>query len=76
MAYKTGDTRISRGSGSWFETGAHLAVARARYHMLKKWDALLEYRWLETEGEDDSKQGALAGVLSTCGGSHESGCRV
>jgi uncharacterized repeat protein (TIGR01451 family) len=67
LAYKTGDTRISRGSGSWFETGAHLAVARARYHMLKKWDALFEYRWLETEERDDSKDGALIGVYRHVG---------
>ncbi len=62
LAYKTGDTRISRGTGPWFETGAHLAVTRARYHMLKKWDALFEYRWLETDEEDDSKEGALLGI--------------
>ena len=57
----------TRGAGSWFETGAHLAVARARYHMLKKWDALFEYRWLETEERDDSKDGALLGVYRHVG---------
>ncbi len=67
LAYKTGDTRVTRGAGPWFETGAHLAVARARYHMLKKWDALLEYRWLETEERDDSKDGALLGVYRHVG---------
>ena len=67
LAYKTGDTRISRGAGPWFETGAHLVVTRARYHMLKKWDALFEYRWLETEGEDDDKEGALLGVYRHVG---------
>ena len=67
LAYKTGDTRISRGSGPWFESGAHLAVARARYHMLKKWDALFEYRWLETEEQDDDKDGALVGVYRHVG---------
>jgi len=56
LAYKAGDTRLQRGSGPWIESGAHLAVARARYHMLKKWDALLEYRWLESETEDDEKR--------------------
>ncbi|MFK7816797.1 MAG: OmpA family protein [Gammaproteobacteria bacterium] len=67
VAYKTGDRRIQRGSGTWFETGAHLAVARARYHMLKKWDALFEYRWLESEERDDNKDGALLGVYRHVG---------
>ena len=67
LAYKMGDTRLTRGNGPWFETGAHLAVARARYHMLKKWDALFEYRWLETEERDDDKQGALLGVYRHVG---------
>ena len=67
LAYKAGDTRLTRGSGQWFETGAHLAVTRARYHMLKKWDALLEYRWLESETEDDDKHGALLGVYRHVG---------
>jgi hypothetical protein len=66
-AYKTGDTRITRGTGPWYETGAHLAVARARYHMLKKWDALFEYRWLETQERDDNKDGALLGVYRHVG---------
>ncbi len=67
LAYRTGDIRLTRGAGPWFETGAHLAVARARYHMLKKWDALFEYRWLETEEQDDSKQGVLLGVYRHIG---------
>jgi len=67
LAYKTGDTRLGRGAGPWFETGARLAVVRARYHMLKKWDALFEYRWLETEEGDDSRDGALAGVYRHVG---------
>ncbi len=67
FAYKTGDTRVTRGAGAWFETGAHLAVARARYHMLKKWDALFEYRWLETEERDDNKDGALVGLYRHVG---------
>jgi len=67
LAYKTGDRRIQRGTGSWYESGAHLAVARARYHMLKKWDALFEYRWLETEERDDEKDGALLGIYRHVG---------
>ncbi len=67
LAYKAGDTRLQSGSGPWFETGAHLAIARARYHVIKNWDALLEYRWLESETEDDEKHGALAGLYRHVG---------
>jgi len=67
LAYRTGDVRVLRGEGPWIETGAHLAVTRARYHLLKKWDALIEYRWLETEGEDDARQGALVGLYRHVG---------
>ncbi|MEM7421467.1 MAG: hypothetical protein AAF364_17355 [Pseudomonadota bacterium] len=60
-AHREGDVRLSRGSGEWFESGAHLAVIRTRYHFIKKWDALMEYRWLESETEDDDKHGFLVG---------------
>jgi len=58
-AHREGDVRLTRGSGEWFETGAHLAVIRTRYHFLHKWDALMEYRWLESETDDDDRQGLL-----------------
>jgi len=59
-AHREGDVRFSRGSGEWFETGAHLAVIRTRYHFLHKWDGLMEYRWLESETDDEDRQGFLA----------------
>jgi len=67
LAWRSGDVRQQRGAGPWFETGARLAVLRARYHMIKNWDGLFEYRWLETEEGDDSRDGALAGVYRHVG---------
>ena len=66
-AHREGDVRLLRGSGEWFESGAHLAVIRTRYHFIKKWDALMEYRWLEAETEDDDKQGFLLGAYRHIG---------
>ena len=66
-AHREGDVRITRGSGPWFESGAHLAVIRSRYHFIKKWDALFEYRWLESETDDDEKHGALVGAYRHLG---------
>ena len=66
-AHREGDVRLLRGSGEWFESGAHLAVIRTRYHFIKKWDALMVYRWLEAETEDDDKQGFLLGAYRHIG---------
>jgi hypothetical protein len=35
--------------------------------VIKNWDALLEYRWLESETEDDEKHGALAALYRHVG---------
>ena len=66
-AHREGDVRFTRGSGPWFESGAHLAVIRTRYHFIKKWDALMEYRWLEAETEDNDKHGFLIGAYRHIG---------
>jgi len=67
FAWRHGDVRQQRGAGPWFETGARLAVLRARYHVIKNWDGLFEYRWLESETGDDDKQGALLGAYRHLG---------
>ncbi|MFK7816573.1 MAG: hypothetical protein AB8B92_09570, partial [Gammaproteobacteria bacterium] len=72
-AHREGDVRFSRGSGEWFESGAHLAVIRTRYHFIKKWDALMEYRWLEAETEDDDKKGFLIGAYRHIGNNFKVG---
>ncbi len=66
-AHREGDVRFTRGSGEWFESGAHLAVIRTRYHFIKQWDALMEYRWLEAETEDNDKKGFLVGAYRHIG---------
>ncbi len=72
-AHREGDVRFSRGSGEWFESGAHLAVIRSRYHFIKKWDALIEYRWLEAESEDNDKLGFLVGAYGHIGNNFKVG---
>ncbi len=67
LAYKRGDIRQDRDQGKWFETGARLAVVRARYHFIKHWDGLAEYRWLQSETEDDMRHGALLGLYRHLG---------
>ena len=72
-AHREGDVRLARGSGEWFESGAHLAVIRTRYHFIKKWDALIEYRWLEAETEDNDKHGFLVGAYRHIGNNFKVG---
>lgn len=67
LAWKRGDVRLDRDQGRWVKTGARLAVVRARYHMLKNWDGLAEYRWLQAETEDDMRHGALLGLYRHLG---------
>ena len=67
LAWKRGDIRQDRDQGQWFKTGARLGVVRARYHFIKNWDGLAEYRWLQAETGDDMRHGALLGLYRHLG---------
>jgi predicted porin len=43
-------------------TVKRLAVVRGRYHLSKRRDGLLEYRWLDVDEADDNRQGVLLGI--------------
>ena len=45
----------------------NFAAARARYHLTNEWDGLMEYRWLNVDETQDSRQGALAGIYRQIG---------
>jgi hypothetical protein len=68
LAWKRGEEREGRDQGRWFETEATLAVARARYHWIKNWDALAEYRWLKVDEAEDRKQGFALSLYRHVGG--------
>ncbi len=61
-AMRESELRADRDRGSWFESGADLWVVRARYHMIREWDGVLEYRMLSADEAGDEKSGALAAV--------------
>jgi uncharacterized repeat protein (TIGR01451 family) len=67
FARKQGEIGSDRGAGTWYETTANFAAARARYHLAREWDGLVEYRWLKVDETDDSRQGALAGIYRAIG---------
>ncbi len=62
LAWRRGETRLRRDGGPWFESGARLALIRGRYHFVKRWDGMVEYRWLQAEADDNLRQGALVGL--------------
>ena len=59
IAWKQSEIRLDRDAGRFFDTNTRLTVARARYHFVKRWDGLIEYRLLDA---GDRKSGALAAI--------------
>ncbi|MDG1233722.1 MAG: OmpA family protein [Pseudomonadales bacterium] len=62
FAWKKSEIRLDRNGGAFFDTSTSLYIGRARYHLVERWDALLEYRMLEVDEAGDSEQGFLMSV--------------
>ncbi len=54
--------RSGDGDSQWYQSDAHLVVARGDIHILKSWDALVEGRWLKVMAAEDAKAGMLLGL--------------
>ncbi|MEO0542186.1 MAG: TonB-dependent receptor [Pseudomonadota bacterium] len=65
--FRIGTVETERGSGDFEESSAHLAIARADLHILKRWDALLEGRVLWSPSAGTTDYGALAAVYRHLG---------
>ena len=62
VANRKGQIRLDRGTGNWLQSTADLYVAQTRYHLVRDWDALLEYRILQVKESDDKREGWLIGA--------------
>jgi hypothetical protein len=62
VAQRKGEARSSRNAGPWFDTTATLLAGQIRYETVYGWDALAEYRWLNVDEGDSTRQGWLLGV--------------
>ncbi|TMO61796.1 hypothetical protein CWC18_11345 [Pseudoalteromonas aurantia] len=62
FAQRTGEVRLERDAGPWFDSTAQLHVLRADYHLAHSWDATLEWRNLSVERAQDERSGALAAI--------------
>ena len=62
LARRESELRADRGEGEWFESGASFAALRTSYHLVSRWDLLLEYRVLDADDDESLRQGFLAGL--------------
>jgi hypothetical protein len=67
LAHRESSLRTSRSAGDWFDSGASFGAMRARYALIRRWDALVEYRVLSVEGSDSLRQGWLAAIDRSIG---------
>jgi opacity protein-like surface antigen len=62
VARRTGEVRLDRGAGSWIDSAATFAGARVSYEIVSKWDAMVEYRWLDVPDARSTRAGFLVSV--------------
>ena len=61
LASRWGDYRVGRGTGQWLDSRADFAAIQVRYHLIKQWDGLAEYRWLKVR-DGGVRSGGLVGL--------------
>jgi flagellar motor protein MotB len=66
-AYRLGQVSMDRVNPQYFDSRAHLYVARADWHFLHRWDALLEGRLLDLPDARDRRTGVLVGLYRQLG---------
>lgn len=64
MAYgfRMGEVEGARAAGDFTDSTAHLAIIRADWHVVHKWDVLGELRYLYTAETRTRERGVLAGI--------------
>ncbi|MEN7342883.1 MAG: OmpA family protein [Pseudomonadota bacterium] len=62
LARRVSELRLSRDNGDWFESTTDFAAIRVRYHVIRNWDALAEYRFLRVDEAESERRGWLLGV--------------
>jgi hypothetical protein len=67
VAYKQAEIRVDRDAGEWFRTRTLFWAARNNFHLLRKWDAFVEYRWLQVDEASGLRQGVLAAIYRHLG---------
>jgi flagellar motor protein MotB len=66
-AYRLGQVSMDRVNPEYFDSRAHLMVARVDWHFLHRWDALVEGRLLDLPDAQDRRSGVLLGLYHHLG---------
>ena len=61
-AYKMGQVSVDRVNPEFFDSRAHLYIARLDWHVVKKWNLLIEARMLSLPDAKDRRSGFLLGI--------------
>lgn len=65
--FRIGEIAVDRTSDDFVDSTAHLAIARADYHIVDRWDVLIEARALWLDEVDQLRTGYLAGIYHHIG---------
>lgn len=66
-AYRHGEVSLDRENPDYFLSRASLYVVRADYHIVHRWDALLEGRMLDLPDAEDQRSGVLCALYHHIG---------
>ena len=67
VAVKEGRMRASRTAGAWHDYGVALGIVRAQRHVIRRWDAVAEYRYQFDRHADTERHGTLLGAYRQLG---------
>jgi outer membrane protein OmpA-like peptidoglycan-associated protein len=62
-----GSLKPTKAAGEWFSSTAQLVVLRTDWHVVREWDAVLEFRRLWAREAQDARAGVLAAVYRHVG---------
>lgn len=73
-AYRLSELRMSRdNSADWFDSKGQLIAVRADWHVIHKWDVMMELRRRDEFTAEDSRNGMLVGVYRHFASSFKAG---
>ena len=66
-AYRLGQVSLDREDPDYFDSNAHLGIVRLDWHVLRRWDAMVEGRMLDLPDAEDRKTGAVLAIYRHIG---------
>jgi hypothetical protein len=66
-AYRLGQVSLDRVNPEYFDSRASLAIVRADWHFVHRWDVLIEGRLLDLPDAGDKLSGVLVGIYRHLG---------